>query len=237
MTINNNAILLSVVIPFKDEENIIKKSVSFFNTLSRDEVELIFVDDGSSDKGSTQLKTQINSHRLIMLQGLGTGKAFYEGMKQANGQYVLLLPVDCIFDEVTFSELLFNIRKNESDVIVFPKKYSTHNEMKFYSFIQNIILLRVFHIAAWTNGIVIKKDHLEKLLKSVEKKFLNDLELSRQLRWLKWKILNGALIVSPRRYHHDGAWRRILINGLIVFLWTFRLASIEKMYQLYLKGK
>lgn len=234
---NNCNTLLSIVIPFKNEEVVIKKSLSFIKFLEQNNIEIIFVNDGSSDFGPNLVKENFPNSKMIELSGLGTGKAFYYGMKEAQGEYTWLLPIDCTIAEKKVEELIEIIKLNQINVHIFPKRYSSQGEMKFYSYLQNFFLLKVLRLAAWTNGFILKSSLLQDLQISSENVFLNDLELSRILRIHKWNILKFPLIVSPRRYHHDGKYNRIVINGVIVLLWSLRLMNVQKLHDIYRWGK
>lgn len=233
MNLEIHAIFLSIIIPFKNEKIQIEKSLTFFKGLESENVELVFVNDGSTDGGEDVIKKKFKTSTILATPSVGTGKAFLHGMKNSRGQYSWLLPVDCFIKGDVTRNVYEKIRSENGDVYVFPKKYTGENEMKIYSFFQNMILLKGIRLAAWTNGFVLKNSLVEILEKSNREVFLVDLELSKQLKKKKWIVLDEELIVSTRKYKKDGYLKRIFMNGVIVSLWIFKLVSSEKLLQLY----
>lgn len=237
MNILTNVTTLSIVVPFRNEKKILASVVAGHASLSRAEVEFLYVDDGSTDGSGEELRRLDPEAKILRLEGMGTGKAFFEGSQRAIGTFVLLLPMDCLLSPEGVDELLTELALDQVRVLLFPKNYNRAEKMSFYAFLQNLILLKGVKLASWTNGFVLHRNILPILGQSVEEAFLNDLELSRNTRGEKWHVLRNKVSVSARRYEQDGTWRRIVLNGLILILWQFKLASVQSLHQMYKRGK
>ena len=230
-------IQLSIVVPFRNEVSLLSQMVEHHRQLQRPRVEFLYVDDGSTDGGGEEL-LRLDPLALIHREnGVGVGKAFYAGAQRVSGTFIFLLPVDCVLSPEGLDELLSALSREQSKVFLFPKHYSLKQKMSAYAWLQNLILLRGIKLAAWTNGFVIHRTLVPVLEQSVRDVFLGDLELSRNTRREEWTILKQDLSVSARRYDEDGTLRRILLNGVIVLLWLFKLASIPRLHQMYKRGK
>ncbi len=233
----STATILSVIIPFKNEFHQLENSIDNFHIFQKENIELIFVDDGSTDQSAVLVENKYPGTTMIKLDGVGTGKAFSKGMEVAKGDFSFLLPVDCLILENSLQKVLEKLHGESADVYVFPKQYGQKNGMRIYALLQNIFLLKFFHLAAWTNGFILKKEFYELLERSSHEVFLVDLILSRSLRFKKWKVFEEKMIVSPRRYQKDGMIKRITINGIIVFLWLIRVGNPKRLHKFYRRGK
>jgi dolichyl-phosphate beta-glucosyltransferase len=99
--VKNNKLLLSIVVPAYNEENRLRKTLPEFLKFvaaSKKPVEIIFVDDGSSDdtSGVTRKATKgLQNSRLIRLPvNRGKGTAIREGMLSARGNFVIFADAD-----------------------------------------------------------------------------------------------------------------------------------------------
>lgn len=104
---------ISVVVPvFNEEENLpllIPKLVKVLNDLGKS-YEMIFVDDGSTDRSLTILKEMASHHSLLRVlrfkknQGLST--ALVAGMREARGEKIVTLDSDLQNDPADIPRLL-----------------------------------------------------------------------------------------------------------------------------------
>lgn len=237
MNMLTNLVRLSVVIPFRNEKVIISNMVAGHLTLHSPEIEFIYVDDGSTDGSAEELRRLDFVSMILSLKGVGTGKAFLAGARNAKGQYIFLLPMDCVVGREVLEDLLSRLVPTQSRLLLFPKKYMYDGHMALYAMLQNFVLLRWLKLASWTNGFVFHRDLIETLEVSVKENFLNDLEFSRKLQRERWTILTNNISVSARRYEQDGTWQRIVLNGCIVLLWLLNWMSIQRLHQIYKRGK
>lgn len=232
-----NHLPLSIVVPFRNERALVADMVATHRRLESSQVEFIYVDDGSTDGSGEELRRLNAGAAILRLEGGGTGRAFLAGASLAKGSYILLLPIDCGVSPAGLNELLVASSSAGAGVLLFPKKYASAERMSPYAWLQNLVLLKAIRLASWTNGFVFHRRLVPALERATTEDFLNDLEFSRNLRGEKWHVLAHQISVSARRYEKDGTWRRILINGLILLLWQFKLASTQRLHHMYKRGK
>ncbi len=131
---------LSVIIPcYNEEARIHDFERSWQDFLSREEsrlksefglLELVFIDDGSSDKTRSMLedlKRTIGLKTPINVIGLGCnrgkGAAVREGFKTANGEWVLMTDLDLSCPLVE----LFNLKNSNADFVVASRALKESN--------------------------------------------------------------------------------------------------------------
>ena len=116
-----NKKLLSIVIPVFNEINYLYKLfdqiILYFN---KSNVEIIFVDDGSTDGSSKvlkELKEEKNYKFIFKLIKLdinsGKGKAIQTGIKNSDGEYILLQDADLELDTKDAKEMFYMITTNK----------------------------------------------------------------------------------------------------------------------------
>ena len=95
--------LVSVIIPARDEGRVIERTVRAFLAQSYSAMELIVVNDRSSDGTGTILRS-IDDGRLIVIDGeepppgwLGKPWALHEGSQRARGELLLFVDADVIY--------------------------------------------------------------------------------------------------------------------------------------------
>ena len=123
--------LISVVIPCYNEEdnvvNIADKTRGIFKSeLPNDDYEIIFIDNGSSDKTIERIKTMCSADKKIKLianvKNYGQLISPYYGMLQANGDAVI--PMVCDFQDPpeNIPSLVEKWKKGKKIVLAIPKK-------------------------------------------------------------------------------------------------------------------
>ena len=142
-----NKIHLSIVIPVFNEESFLEKLfedlIKYFNTK---EIELIIVDDGSTDK-STQILNQLQKNKvynfvfkIIRLEiNSGKGKALQTGLKKSIGEYVLLQDADLELDTKDSNEMYQMIINNKDIKCIFGSRYLSGKLKKNNYFFNNLI--------------------------------------------------------------------------------------------------
>jgi len=113
---NNNKIL-SVILPCRNEESSIKECIlQIKNVFQKNSINgEIIVSDSSSDK-STIIAEELGVV-LIKHSKKGYGNACREGIKNANGKYILIADSDCSYD---FKEIprFLNFLKKDYDFVI-----------------------------------------------------------------------------------------------------------------------
>lgn len=112
---------VSVVIPVYNAEEYLYECLKSIKNQTLKDIEVILVDDGSTDDSLKILKEfALMDHRFHLIQqnNLFAGAARNNGIKIAKGEYVLFLDADDIF-ELNFIENMYeNVKLNNSDIVI-----------------------------------------------------------------------------------------------------------------------
>ena len=138
---------LSIIIPVFNELNFINKLynqlVQYFNETS---IEVIFVDDGSTDGSLERLeKIKLNNEhnftfKVIKLDiNSGKGKAIQTGIKNSIGEYILLQDADLELDTKDAKEMYEMIINNKEIKCIFGSRYLSGKLKKNNYFFNNLI--------------------------------------------------------------------------------------------------
>ncbi len=142
-----NSKILSIVIPVFNEINFLYKLFQqlklYFN---KENIELIVVDDGSTD-GSSDLLKQIKINekykfifKIIKLDiNSGKGKAIQIGIKNSIGEYVLLQDADLELDCKDAKEMFEMISSNKEIKCIFGSRYLSGKLKKNNFFLNNLV--------------------------------------------------------------------------------------------------
>ena len=142
-----NSKILSIIIPVFNERNFLAKLFDqikiYFN---QENIEIIFVDDGSTD-GSSKLLIDLKknndykfSYKLIKLDiNSGKGKAIQTGIKNSEGEYILLQDADLELDTKDAKEMFDMISKNKDIKCIFGSRYLSGKLKKNNYFFNNLV--------------------------------------------------------------------------------------------------
>ena len=142
-----NSKTLSIVIPVFNEVNFLEELFEqikkFFNN---EYTEIIFVDDGSTD-GSSNLLAELKNNnnyefslKIIRLDNnSGKGKAIQIGIKNSNGEYVLLQDADLELDCKDAKEMFEMISTNTDIKCIFGSRYLSGKLKKNNYFFNNLV--------------------------------------------------------------------------------------------------
>ena len=138
---------LSIIIPVFNELNFINKLynqlVQYFNDPT---IEVIFVDDGSTDGSSERLKKiKLNNKHSFTFKVIkldinsGKGKAIQTGIKNSIGEYILLQDADLELDTKDAKEMYEMIINNKEIKCIFGSRYLSGKLKKNNYFFNNLI--------------------------------------------------------------------------------------------------
>jgi len=88
---------VSVIIPAYNKSELTLRAIESVLNQTYDNIEIIVVDDGSSDNTKEELKSFGNKIRYIFKENAGACSARNVGIKQATGEYIALLDCDDIY--------------------------------------------------------------------------------------------------------------------------------------------
>ncbi len=118
---------ISFVVPCYNSEEYMEKCIDSL-LIGKDMVEIIIIDDGSTDKtgkiADNYQKKYPKIVKVIHQKNGGHGEGINAGLRVASGKYFKVVDSDDWVDEHAFKELLKNIKKIESDLIVMNYTYT-----------------------------------------------------------------------------------------------------------------
>lgn len=108
--------LLTVIIPaYNEEGNIIELNKRLVNTLKDIDYELIYINDGSTDKTLEKIKS-LNDERIKYISfsnNFGKEAAIYAGIKHSSGKYTCIIDADLQQNPKYIISMLNYLKKNE----------------------------------------------------------------------------------------------------------------------------
>lgn len=112
--------IVSVIIPVYNAEKTIEKCLNSLINQKYKELEIILINDGSTDKSKEICeryeKNNTNIKLINKING-GPGKAREEGLKYANGKYISFIDADDYIDLNFYSILIKKMEKKEANII------------------------------------------------------------------------------------------------------------------------
>ena len=116
---------VSVIIPVYNAEKYLGKCLESLLSQTLQEMEIICVDDGSSD-GSPEILKRFQERdgrvRILTQENQYAGAARNNGMKEAQGEYLLFLDADDFFENTLLEKVYNQGKKMEADIVLFGAK-------------------------------------------------------------------------------------------------------------------
>ena len=115
-------ISLSIIIPFYNTgENLYKRCLDSILDNDINNLEVLVIDDGSSDEGKAALNYRHDDHRLRIIynQHSGPSAARNLGIREANGQQIMFVDSDDFLTSETFYKIASDINSYSNDVDIF----------------------------------------------------------------------------------------------------------------------
>ncbi|HIQ49985.1 MAG TPA: glycosyltransferase [Nanoarchaeota archaeon] len=208
--------LVSVIIPAYNEEKYIEKTLKSVKNQSYKNIEIIVVDNNSTDKTSEIAKKYAD--KVVVEKRKGASKARNKGAKEAKGEILIFVDADTYLEKKCVEKIVKAFVKDKHLVcatgFVFTKGRILHELIYALASLSVWILS---YIKPQFYGIVFacRKKAFEKV-KGFEENFVTceDLELTKKLSKIgKCKfIANAFAFSSPRRLEKQGTLKTVIFH-------------------------
>jgi glycosyltransferase involved in cell wall biosynthesis len=112
---------LSIIIPVYNVESYLSACLTSICTANLDDIEVIVVDDGSTDGSSLiidQFKRKYPTIITVRKENGGLSDARNFGLRIANGEFVIFVDSDDILHPEALSEMLYEAKRTNADIVV-----------------------------------------------------------------------------------------------------------------------
>lgn len=145
--------MLSIVIPAYNEaegiQDIILRVLAIRKDLGQvciDEMELIIVDDGSSDETAEMVRKMEGARLIQHASNGGYGAALKTGFAAANGDWIGFLDADGTYPPEYFPELCRTAQNENADIVIGSRMAGAASQMPFVRRVGNIIFAKLVSI-------------------------------------------------------------------------------------------
>lgn len=118
-------IKVSVIVPCYNVEKYIDKCLESISKQSYQNIEILCINDGSTDKTKSKIEEKANNDhriRLINKNNGGVSSARNKGIEEAKGSYIMFVDSDDFIDENMIEKMLKAAEKNKSDIVKCNRK-------------------------------------------------------------------------------------------------------------------
>ncbi len=204
---------LSIIIPIYNEEKNLKILLKKINLikLSKIKIEIIAVDDGSTDDSLFILK-KFKKIKILTQKNQGKGKAVQLGISKSSGDYIIIQDGDLEYDPKDIIKMCKKINKS-NQISIYGSRYlpfayglvpKHYNRQNLSSYLANIIFIFLFFILygklitdPLTGYKLYKRDFFKNnIIKS--KGFEADHEITAKLIKQKYNIIEVPIAYKPR---------------------------------------
>jgi glycosyltransferase involved in cell wall biosynthesis len=117
----NKSIYFSIIIPFFNRENYLRKAIDSVLNQSLDQWELILVNDGSKDNSlevATKYLPKINKGIILTIENSGAAVARNTALQKVSTKYVTFLDADDVLHPNMMEEFALEIEKTKADLLL-----------------------------------------------------------------------------------------------------------------------
>ena len=206
----NSNKLVSIIVPIYNVEKYLEKCVCSILNQDYNNLEVILVNDGSTDKSleiCERLQKKDNRIKIINQKNLGVSAARNNGFYYSKGDYICFIDSDDIIEIDMVSTLVKLLQENECEVancnihIIEKDKternFYTNKNIKIYnsSELKKYFLLGKVSHACWDK--MYKREVLEKV-----NFMLNSTSEDIYFCWKLYKTINKMVVTSKVGYHY-----------------------------------
>lgn len=145
--------LVSIIIPVYNSKKYIKKCLDSILCQTYKNIEIIAINDGSTDESLSILETYEKKTNIINVytqENSGIAKTRNRGIKLAKGKYIMFIDNDDFIDEDYVEVFVNTIESNNADIVVGGyKRVNTNNKILFNNQPKNNKWSKYTIIAPW----------------------------------------------------------------------------------------
>lgn len=226
MTAKKTKPLLSVLIPAYNEEATIQEILQRVSNSGIKNLEVIVIDDGSTDRTRELLANSKHVDQLILrTENGGKGAAIRDGIAAATGEFAIIQDADLEYDPQEYTRLLEPLTEGKADA-VFGSRFvgsKPHRVVYFWHYVANMFLTtfsNVFNNLNLTDMETGYKAFKTKLLQSLtltENSFGIEPELTAQIAARKARIYEVGISYHGRTYDQG---KKIGMTDFFVAIWV-----------------
>ncbi len=167
---------VSVIVPGYNAEACVKRCLDSLINQTLKDLEIIFIDDGSTDKTPSivdEYALNYNNIKVLHVKNGGQSKARNLGMKEATGDFLAFLDSDDYVETTMYEKLYEKAISDDFDItvcdvnIIYPKKNVTiSNGSK--TDINNLEDLKKYLIFSYSAGVVWNKLYKKQILEDID---------------------------------------------------------------------
>lgn len=119
---NTTPVAISVIIPVYNCSDYLHECLDSIFAQSLNDIEVICVDNGSSDESADILQEYASAHSNILIlhqNARGAGLARNLGLRHANGEYVIFLDGDDFFEPNLLRNTYKHAKRTDADIVLF----------------------------------------------------------------------------------------------------------------------
>lgn len=114
-------IKVSVIVPVYNGETYLEECMESILSQSYQNIEVIFVDDGSTDRSAELIQSfRERDHRIVLIRQTNqyAGIARNHGFDAATGEYIIFLDADDYFDSSLVEKMVSAMQRNHADIAI-----------------------------------------------------------------------------------------------------------------------
>lgn len=201
---------VSIIVPVYNSENTIRKCVDSILNQTYQNIEILLINDGSTDK-SLQVISHLNDERIIVIdkKNEGVAKTRNLGIKKATGKYIMFIDNDDFIDKDYIEKYYTSIEEGFDLVIGGYKRVNQDNKIIYSQSIKDYKWSKYIIVSPWAR--IIKKEFL----------------IKNNIEFLSYKI-GEDVYFSLLMYSYNPKIKIIDYTG---YNWFFNTASVSNTSQ------